>query len=374
MPDERLLPTRSQRLWKQRKRQRQVAVSAGTLSLAIVISLVVTAESDDRNSGPNAPFTFVTQESPAAPHSSPVLGDLASKLAELRDARPLSHEDPLRLWVGGDSLAGGIGPAIGQYAEDSGVVRALVDFKVSSGLASSVRDWPEYAADLIEESDPEATIFMIGANDANIVTQRRGDWEPDYRAKVQEMMDLLSGDADRTVFWIGAPPMRLAERERGVLEVNRVFLEEALTRPNVIYVDAYAILEGPEGGYSSAIEIPGDGRVYVRSGDGVHLSSAGADWLGYNIWRLVDRRWGVGNFAEPDLPIDYETEPGGNTGCCEESTTTTPPATASSSTTMIEECPTDDSCPTTSLEGETATTALPSESTSTSTSATTTSP
>jgi hypothetical protein len=356
-----LPPTRRERLQGRRRlRQRTVVIVViavllvGGIGTAVALTMNDTSATDSTTStaSDRASTTLTSQP-------SPIVNRLTGELNELPEGRPLSHEDPLRLWIGGDSLAGGIGPVVGQYAEDSGVVRGLVDFKVSSGLAARVRDWPEYAADLIDEFDPEAIVFMIGANDANIVSNDVTQWEPGYREKVREMMDLLvGGTRHRTVFWIGSPPMRLEDREEGIVELNRVFQEEALLRPDVIYVDAYTMFEGPEGGYSSSIVIPGRGRVYVRVGDGVHFTGAGAEWLGYNVWRLIDQRWEVGTYEQPDLPIDFETEPGGNTGCCDEPPEVTDPTDPPADTTTTTlPCPTDGTCETTTtIEGETTTT------------------
>ncbi len=319
MTDELLPPSRRDRLHQRRSWRRRVALASGA---ALILSGGIGTAwflADDSSSSSGAPTTNGVSTSNGGPKvSSEVITGLTGEIDELPAGRPLTHEDPLRLWVGGDSLSGAIGPVIGQLSEDSGVVRALVDFKVSSGLATRVRDWPEYATELIAEEKPEAIVFMVGANDA-IVVGNDNSWEADYRDKVREMMDLLvGGDAKRTVFWVGSPPMRLGDREEGIIELNRVYQEEALLRPEVIYVDAYTMLEGPEGGYSSSIFIEGQGTLYVRSGDGVHLTGAGAEWLGFNVWQLIDRRWDVGTYERPDLPIDYRTEPGGNTGCCEE--------------------------------------------------------
>jgi len=385
--DELLPPSRRARLEGRRNVRRRILVSA--IVAMVVLGGIGTALALSANDDPSEPEAATTSSALATTitsRPSPVVDKLTRELDELPTGRPLSHEDPLRLWIGGDSLAGGIGPVIGQYAEDSGVVRALVDFKVSSGLAARVRDWPDYATDLLEEFDPEAIVFMIGANDANIVSNDRTQWEPGYREKVQEMMDLLvGGDLHRTVFWIGSPPMRLEDREEGIVELNRIFKEEALLRPDVIYVDAYSMFEGPEGGYSSSIIIPGRGRVYVRVSDGVHFNGNGADWLGFNAWKLIDQRWDVGSYEQPDLPIDFETEPGGNTGCCEEPpppTDDTEPTDAT--TTSIATCPTDDTstetCETTTSSTETSATSLdtttvaPTSSSPTTTSPPTTSP
>jgi hypothetical protein len=364
MADEILPPTRRDRLATERRSWRRrlfvvlaaVAFVAGALGAAFALA--------DDDSAPRAATTSASSRPGATVTSQPSeeIGPAADEVSELPEGRPLSHDDPLRLWIGGDSLAGGMGPVVGEYAEASGVVRAVIDFKVSSGLASSARDWPEHADGAIEEYDPEAIVFMVGTNDASVVSDERADWEPDYRAKVTAMMDQLSGgDAHRTVFWIGAPPMRTDWREEGVVEINRVFEEEALLRPDVVFVDGYKMFEGPEGGYSSTIFIPGTGQVRVRNGDGVHFTPAGAQWIGYNVWRLVDQRWDVGAYAEPDLPIDYHTEPGGNDGCCDDpgdGTGGTDDTEAPVDTTTTLSCESAIDCTTTtSSGGETTTTA-----------------
>ncbi len=97
-----------------------------------------------------------------------------------------------------------------------------------------VRDWQEYAAEAMDEQDPEAVVFMIGTNDASVVNSQDAnddgvaDWEPDYRERVASMMDLLvGGEKKRTVIWIGAPTMRDDDRDKDVVELNRVMREEA---------------------------------------------------------------------------------------------------------------------------------------------------
>ena len=136
--------------------------------------------------------------------------------------RPLTHADPLRLWVGGDSLSGALGPALGDVAGATGIVDTYIDYKVSSGLVPGVRNWQEYAAQAMDEHDPEAVVFMIGTNDAIVVNSQDAnddgvhDWEVDYREQVANMMDLLvGGEKKRTVIWIGAPTMRDARPRQG---------------------------------------------------------------------------------------------------------------------------------------------------------------
>ena len=103
--------------------------------------------------------------------------------------RPLSHAEPLRLWVGGDSLAGALGPALGDLAGATGVVDTHVDYKVSSGLEPGVRDWQEYAAEAMDEQRPGSRRVhdrherrdVVNSQDAN--DDGVEDWEPTYRSR-----------------------------------------------------------------------------------------------------------------------------------------------------------------------------------------------
>ena len=48
--------------------------------------------------------------------------------------RKLDHAHPLKVWIGGDSLAGSFGPALGDLLGATGIVQTQIDYKVSSGL------------------------------------------------------------------------------------------------------------------------------------------------------------------------------------------------------------------------------------------------
>jgi hypothetical protein len=237
--------------------------------------------------------------------------------------RSLSHDDPLRLWIGGDSLAGALGPALGTRLGDTGIVEAHVDYKVSSGLEPTTRDWPEYAPDLLAEHDPEVVVFMIGTNDTVVVNSQDADgdgiedWQPTYRAKVDAMMELLVGnDARRTVVWIGAPTLREDGRNEHAAALNRVMQEEAARhRPYVLYVDAHARFSDPDepGEYTDRLEVDGE-MVRVRVGDGVHLTPAGADYLAEPVFALLDGRFRLGAQSDPAQAIQYTLAQGGELG------------------------------------------------------------
>ncbi len=314
--------TRQARLVARRKRYRWAGIflAAAVVGAAgTVAAFAVTNETS--TAGPDTPPPTATTVRPQEldPANVP---QLTLSSADEFEFRPLSHEQPLELWVGGDSLAGALGPALGELTAATGIVDTQVDYKVSSGLATQVRNWPRHAEDAMADEDPEAVIFMIGANDATIVSSHDNDgdgvpdWEPDYRMKVARMMDLfLDDNPQRTLFWIGAPPMRTDSRNRGVIELNRVMKEEAEKRaPNVVYVDAYDLFADDNGEYTDTVELEDGGTIRVRIGDGVHLTPVGAEYLARSVFALLDGRFNINAQADPDNRIDYSVRSGGSNG------------------------------------------------------------
>jgi hypothetical protein len=241
------------------------------------------------------------------------------KIKKATPPRALSHAAPLRLWVGGDCLSGELGMQLGQMLQKLGIVTTHVDYKVSSGLVGNgVRNWPQRFVEQQAQYQPEAIVFMIGANDASIVGSAVNAagapaWEADYRARVDDMMDLLvGGRLKRTVFWVGTPTLG-TRYNHGAQELDRVMREEAAKRPTVVYVDAFALFSS-NGQYSVFLPDASGNRVQMRIGDGVHFTNAGAEFLAQHVYKLLDSRWNLTRQAVPASPIDYTIEGSGGSG------------------------------------------------------------
>ncbi len=211
--------------------------------------------------------------------------------------RELTPDDPLRLWIAGDSLAGSIGPSLGELTAKTGVVQPQYDSRVSSGLLNpDFFDWPEHAGRELEDLDPEVVVFLMGTNDANVW---RASLEEEYRLRTELVMHQLVGEDQREVFWVGPPVAKGRQLEAGVLEVAKVQREIARTIPGVTYVDAHQLFDDERGKYQ--YEFAGlDGVVNVmRAGDGVHFSVDGADYLGQVIFNLLNSEWRLTDQAVP---------------------------------------------------------------------------
>src|SRR5689334_6804468 len=125
--------TRRQRRWN----------TFGTVLTLAVIALVVLVATDTFRIGSKGP-SLASGKTKPAPTTTADAGNEIVRLKTQHQPRPLSHAAPLRLWVGGDSLAGDLGYQLGPMLAKTGIVQAHVDYKISSGIASNnVRNWPE---------------------------------------------------------------------------------------------------------------------------------------------------------------------------------------------------------------------------------------
>ena len=324
---------RARRRERSRRRLRHVLTAVGVIVLvsaaALVAADVIRVGNDDKPS--------LAGTARAVGDETPILQ--ATTTTGARNCRPLSTDQPLRLWVGGDSLAGSLGPALGKLAGATGVVQPYFDSRVSSGLGNpGFFDWPEHATTEMTRLDPEIVVFIIGTNDFSAVS---GDWKQAYTAKVDSMMKTLAGPA-RTVYWLGAPTLRDDNMDAAVAQVNAVMRDAATRHPSVHYVDTYKLFSDTDGKYSTDLPDETGKVVTMRAGDGVHLTADGADYLAGQVYKLVDAQCGVTEQkVEGATKQTIETEgstqvaPGatsGSSGSSGGTIATTPPATAAPTT------------------------------------------
>ncbi len=286
---------------KRRRARKVVGIVTGVLAVAAV---VLVASDLVRLSGEDKPSLAGTVETTVDRGPSN-----ATTTTGARDCRPLSGDEPLRLWVGGDSLAGSLGPELGKLAGATGVVQPYFDSRVSSGLADpGFFDWPDHATTEMARLDPEVVAFIIGTNDWTAVS---GDWKGDYTAKVEAMMKTLVGTG-RTVYWLGAPTLKDEKMDAAVVEVNAVAQEVAKRHPKVHYVDTYKLFSDTDGTFAYDLPIEDGTTVTMRGGDGVHFTMDGADYLARQVYKLVDAQCGVTE-QKVDGPTKQAIETEGST-------------------------------------------------------------
>src|ERR1700730_5614087 len=283
MPSDDTTPNASRH--EQRSRRRRIWRRSLIIGLAVVLLAAGTAYAV------TGPLQHDDQGRGRASRSGPTSGAVAGTAAAQTCRAPLNPDDPLRLWIGGDSLAGSLGPSLGQRTGSTGVVQPVFDSRVSSGLLSpDFVNWPQQGADDMSLYNSEVTVFIVGANDAKNLPEgatRDPGWRAQYSALVEAMLTVIGGNG-RAVYWVGAPVMADAAYSERVQGVNDVFREVAAKHPDVTYIDAYTLFSAPDGTYASMLPVPGGKVARVRGADGIHLTPEGGDLLAETVFERID--------------------------------------------------------------------------------------
>jgi len=294
-PDDDTIANGSRRA--QRARRRRIwhrSLILGAVAALLVAGAAFAATGPLRDDVDGTESRAVTTSAPAASGSE---SDPAHPCRS-----PLSPADPLRLWIGGDSLAGSLGPSLGGLAGKSGVVQPVFDARESSGLLSpEFVNWPKRGGEDMFTYNPEVAVFIVGANDAKTLqdgAERDADWRTRYSALVEEMLVVLAGNG-RVVYWVGAPVMADPAYSERVKAVNEVFRDVAARHPGVVYVDAYEAFSTADGSYAPTLPMPGGKISRVRGADGIHLTPEGGDLLATTVFDRLDPACRVTQQAVP---------------------------------------------------------------------------
>lgn len=222
---------------------------------------------------------------------------------------PITDPAPLRLWIGGDSLAGTLGPSLGTIAGATGVVQPQFDSRVSSGLTNpTFFNWADHATKEMTRLDPEIAVFIIGANDfaapmsTSVGADGQPQWKTDYTARIEAMLTAFGADT-RTVVWIGSPPFK-DDRNEQIKQIDELAKSVIAKHPNVAYVDAYALFTDADGKYAASLaplDTPNADPVPVRAGDGVHLTTQGGERLAKAVYSVIDAQCSVTKQAVPGV-------------------------------------------------------------------------
>lgn len=286
---------RTQAQRRRRRRSQRRVVGAVAIALVGILAALVLTDSIHLPSsdGPTRASGVAAVSPPTAATRKP------TKEPEV-ECRTLTSDDPLRLWIAGDSLAGSLGPSLGLLTAETGVVQPQYDSRVSSGLLNtSFFNWPRHATEEIADLDPEAIVYVIGTNDAVVYTEAQA---AKYAQLTEDMMRLLVGTG-RHVYWVNPPVMKDEDFEADAQRVGAIQQEVSRKFKRVTYVDAHALFSDPDGEYTSYIVDPAtQKRVTMRAGDGVHFSPAGADYLADAVFPLLDHDWCISRQADPTQP------------------------------------------------------------------------
>jgi hypothetical protein len=287
----------SDRLYLNRPR-RALAHALGHGTRAPVHVFELPPPSLDRMAPETAPLDVSDVVVPPPGDAAPEPLDVPAAIAPSPPPRRLrapTVDEPLKLWVGGDSMSGVFGTSLARLASDTGLITPETDTRVSSGLTRpDFFDWPGHLHEVATHLQPDVIVVMFGANDAQGLVTPEGKvfqfytdgWRAEYRRRVAGTMDLLKAPG-RLVVWVGQPIMESDGFNDRIVQMNAIYREEAEKRAWVLFADTWPVLADVNGAYSAYLP-DGDGnKQLMRAGDGIHLSRAGGDRMAAAVLALI---------------------------------------------------------------------------------------
>jgi hypothetical protein len=233
--------------------------------------------------GPAEPATATTVPAPGA--STPTVAPTAPPTTPAPG--PPTADNPLRIYLAGDSLAQGWGQVLQGQLAGSAVYDVDEHVKVSSGLTRpDFFNWPDALQEDVDSYQPQVVVVTFGGNDGQPLRDDDGDyhdvtspeWAEVYGARTGAVMDYLGANG-RKLIWVGVPNAKSESLNQRMEIIRRVAMAEAAKRPHVTYVDAWELFQGPAGGFAEYV-IDDDGVAKpMRANDGYHMS-----FTGYERW------------------------------------------------------------------------------------------
>jgi hypothetical protein len=201
---------------------------------------------------------------------------------------------PLKIYFGGDSMAGYPVLELGKLAAATKVMTVSGDSVVSSRLCNDPKNnWPARLRSRLAAVHRNVVVFMIGANDGGSSITVNGTvygfwskgWVTAFHKIVGGMMDdAVKAGVDR-IYWIGMPIMKTGHQPSSdqMKRLNFAFRKEASLRPaHVRYIDIWRLLATKKGDW--------DPR-WRASWDPTHLNTAGAHRIAVKVMAAIKRDW-----------------------------------------------------------------------------------
>jgi hypothetical protein len=214
------------------------------------------------------------------------------------ELREPTAAEPLRIWVGGDSMMRDLSESVQRQAAGNALLAVTAHYEISSGLTRpDYYDWPAALRSDMADTDAEVAVVMFGANDgqgliaADGTTYQRVSepgWQAEYADRVAAVMDQLQAPG-RLVLWVTQPPMRDGDFDARMDIVNAIYRDAASIRPWVDLVETTPLFGDEAGGFADHLPGPDGQQRDLRQDDGIHFARSGADLLAAElIGRIVE--------------------------------------------------------------------------------------
>ena len=200
-----------------------------------------------------------------------------------------SKADPVRVWVGGDSMGGELGFALEPVLQGANAFKSTTFYKESTGICRyDFYDWGKQVKAVVKTARPQAAVIMIGTNDTQSVW-KDGEWiaygqmawKRAYEERVGEIMDTMLRGGARRVYWVGMPIMGEGWRNSRMRLINRIFEKQAAQRPGAEYIDIWDLYTNADGSFDPSL----------RLGDQVHFTVEGQQLLARTVYEAIQQDW-----------------------------------------------------------------------------------
>jgi hypothetical protein len=261
-------------------RRRLLVLVVFVLVVAAIIAAVVVSrgKGEEKTGGtkPKPAQTAAASPSPK-PTTPPPKVWVASKL------------DPVRVWVGGDSMGGELGWTLGPMLEKTKVFKPILYYKESSGICRwDFYDWGKQMGTVMRTARPNAVVMMMGTNDTQSVwddgtwiSYGTSKWKTAYEKRVSDMMGAMLKGGARRVYWVGMPMMQESWRNSRMKLINKIIQSAAAQHPGAEYVDAWGLF----------VDANGDYVADWRLADGVHFTVEGQQRLAKAVLKDIEKDW-----------------------------------------------------------------------------------
>ncbi len=209
-----------------------------------------------------------------------------------------SKTDPVRVWVGGDSMGGELGWALEPVLKGSTGFRPITYYKESSGICRyDFFDWQRQMETVSTSAKPDAVVLMMGTNDTQSVWRDDEwidygtmEWKQVYEDRVGDIIDTMLEGGARRVYWVGMPIMGESWRNSRMRLINKVFRKQCEKRPGATYIDIWDM-------YTTS---GGDFDASLRLADQVHFTVEGQELLADEVYKAIKADWAPPGSKTPD--------------------------------------------------------------------------
>lgn len=191
----------------------------------------------------------------------------------------MPEDGVFNLVVLGDSLASGLYQGLTRLNKDNEAIATTRKSKVNTGIVRVDRyDWNRGAKRIAASGKYEVAVVLLGLNDLQSFREKgkayhfqTEGWVERYKQRISQMMSDLKS-AGMAVYWVSIPASKKYTKE--YLYLNGFYREEA-KRQGVRFVDTWAPLAGPDGGYTPFWKDADGKSRQIRMNDGIHFTSDG---------------------------------------------------------------------------------------------------